>query len=305
MCLPYADVFTDDGMKPDLSRYEIGKIVYSGDQYPPNSLEQVGCYVVPHPFVPQSLDLLPEMPHLEVLQLLSSGVDHVLPRVPRHVVVCNAPDLHAQATAEVGLSLILASLNHVPSWVGAQRQRLWRDPGPRPRLVGKCVLLLGYGAVGRALEVMLGGFDVRLVRVARRSRPGVAGVDELMELLPNADIVVIAAPLTEQSRWLVGRTALARMRPGTLVVNISRGPVVDTDALVEQLGSGRLRAALDVTDPEPLPPDHPLWRCPGTLISPHVGGNTADFRQRAVRFIREQLRRFLVGEHLANVVRSR
>ncbi len=287
---------------PELADAGVEVALYSGEheQHPP--AEGVEFFVLPSRRLPATLGLLPGLPDLKVVQLLSSGADHVLAHVPTGVRVCNAPSLHAQATAEVGISLILASLNHVPAWVAAQHRGEWHDPGPRPMLSGKTVLLLGYGAVGEALATMLAGFGVRLLRVARRARPGIAPVSQFPDLLPDADVVVVAAALTDQTRGLVDDGVLRRMRDGALLVNLSRGQLVDTGALLSHLQSGRIRAALDVTDPEPLPPDHPLWTCPGVLISPHVGGRAADFRDRAVTFVRDQVRRYAAGSALWHVV---
>lgn len=279
------DRFPEEGVRPDS--------------------QQVRFVALPHPFIPESLDVLRELPDLKVVQLLSSGVDHVWRAVEPGVQLCNAPNLHAQATAEIGMSLMLAALNHVPNWVLSQRDRLWQMPTSRPRLAGKTVLIVGAGAVATALTRMLGGFGVELIKVARRARPGVEGVDRIRDLLPRADVVVVAAPLTIETRGLIGEEALRLMRDGTLVVNIARGPLVDTEALLRHVRAGRILAALDVTDPEPLPPDHELWTCPGVLISPHVGGDTADFRLRAVAFLQDQLERFAAGQPLLNVVKDR
>jgi phosphoglycerate dehydrogenase-like enzyme len=141
-----------------------------------------------------------------------------------------------------------------------------------------------------------------VLRVARRPRDGVADFDALPSLLGRADVVVLTVPLTDQTRSMVDGDFLARMRDGALLVNVARGAVVDTEALLAELTSGRLRAALDVTDPEPLPPGHPLWTAPGVLISPHVGGSTSAFLPRAMRLVRDQLERYAAGEPLANVV---
>ena len=175
------------------------------------------------------------------------------------------------------------------------------------------MLIVGYGAIGAALEARLTPFEVEVVRVARSARPGgqgpevtgpvVYGVAELPALLPDADVVVLLVPLTDATRGLVDADFLARMKPGALLVNVARGAVVDTDALLVALNEGRITAALDVTDPEPLPPDHPLWSAPGVLVSPHVGGASSAMWPRAYRVVREQLDRFAAGEPLANVVR--
>jgi phosphoglycerate dehydrogenase-like enzyme len=245
-----------------------------------------------------------KMPRLAVLQLLSSGYDHALPLIRDSVQVCNAPELHGAPAAETAMTLMLAALNQLPQCVTAQRSAEWCDPGPRPRLWGKRVVLLGYGAVGKALHRMLSGFDADVVPVALRERDGVVPVSRLLDHLTSADVLVVAVPMTPGTRGLIDGTVLRLMKPGALLVNVSRGPVVDTGALVEQLQSLRMAAALDVTDPEPLPPDHPLWDCPNVLITPHVGGNTTDFRARAADFIYGQVTRHLAGVALLNVVRA-
>jgi phosphoglycerate dehydrogenase-like enzyme len=170
------------------------------------------------------------------------------------------------------------------------------------------VLVIGYGSVGRAVVQRLLPFEVEVTAVASRAREGddlvaaVHGGDELPQLLPRHDVVIVIVPLSEATRGLVDATFLAAMPDGALLVNVARGPVVDTDALLAETSSGRLLAALDVTDPEPLPPDHPLWTSPGVLVSPHVGGATSAFRPRAVRLLRGQLRAYAAGEPLRNVV---
>jgi phosphoglycerate dehydrogenase-like enzyme len=171
-------------------------------------------------------------------------------------------------------------------------------------LTGKSVLLVGYGAIGQEIERMLAPFDVKLVLVARSARDGVHAVSELDSLLPQAEIVILILPSTAESHHLIGSRQLALMRQGALLVNAARGPVVDTDALVAALHSGRIRAALDVTDPEPLPEGHPLWSCPNLLITPHVAGSSPQFAPRAVHTAADELRRYINGEPLHNVVQA-
>jgi phosphoglycerate dehydrogenase-like enzyme len=212
--------------------------------------------------------------------------------------------VHDASTAELVVGLIIASLRRIPDFVRAQATGEWRY-GRYDALADKTVLIVGYGSVGEAIEQRLGGFEVDVLRVARSARSGeprVHGFDDLPRLLPQADVVVLVTPLTEQTRGLVDAAFLARMKPGALIVNAARGPVVVTDDLLAAVRSGRVRAALDVTDPEPLPADHPLWVEPNVLISPHVGGNTSAFLPRAHRLVAEQLQRFAAGQPLLNVM---
>ncbi len=244
-----------------------------------------------------------------MVQTLSTSIDHVEPGL-KHlrpgVRLCNARGVHETSTAELALTLILASLRGIPDFVRGQEREEWRS-GFRPALADKSVLIVGYGAIGAAVEDRLAPFELaRVTRVARSERTTGRGpvhpLTELPSLLPDADVVVLSTPLTEATRGLVNAGFLARMKDGALLVNVARGPVVDTKALLVELDSGRLTAALDVTDPEPLPKGHPLWHAPGVLISPHVGGPTSAFLPRVERLLGDQLKRFVNQEPLRNVV---
>jgi phosphoglycerate dehydrogenase-like enzyme len=241
------------------------------------------------------------MPRLRVVQLLTAGADAFVGRLPADVVLCDARGVHTSPTAEWVVAAVLAALHEFPRFVLAHREHRW-DRDITDELAGKRVLVVGSGDIGEAVARRLEPFDVAVTRVARRARPGVHAAAELPDLLPDADVVVLIVPLTAQTRGMVDAAFLGRMRDGALLVNAARGPVVDTDALVAELASGRLRAALDVTDPEPLPPDHPLWTVPGLLLTPHIGGAVPGFGRRAYALVRAQLARHASGEPLDNVV---
>ncbi|WP_079123668.1 2-hydroxyacid dehydrogenase [Streptomyces sp. NBRC 110611] len=283
----------------------------AGPDYPADPARCV-FYTVPYlKGTEAALRPLSRMSRVRVVQTLTAGVDDILPglsRMPSGARLCNARGLHDASTAELALTLILASLRDIPGFVRSQDAGEWRT-GFRPALADKSVLIVGYGSIGSAIEDRLTPFEcARVVRVARTARDAVRGpvhpISELSALLPAADVVVLATPLTEDTRDLVGRDFLARMKEGALLVNVARGAVVDTAALLAELESGRLRAALDVTDPEPLPAGHPLWHAPGVLITPHVGGPSSAFLPRAKRLLRDQLTLFAAGEPLRNVVAS-
>jgi phosphoglycerate dehydrogenase-like enzyme len=248
------------------------------------------------------------LPGLRVVQLLSAGYETVLPAIPAGVKLANAAGVHDASTAELAVTLTLSSLRGVPDFVKAQGRSQWLQAEVRDSLADKKVLIIGYGGIGVAIARRLSGFEVHLTAVASHARVGddlvssVHGVDELPALLPEHDVVILIVPLSPTTTALVDRKFLASMRPGALLVNVARGKVVDTDALVEAAASGRVRAALDVTDPEPLPGDHPLWHTPGVLISPHVGGVTTAFTPRAVSLLREQIAAFVGARPLRNVV---
>jgi phosphoglycerate dehydrogenase-like enzyme len=281
---------------------DLEMLTWTGSGWPPDdALRRVEFYVMPYTFEPITGEVIPHMPLLRVVQTLTAGVEHMTAFLREGVTLCNARGVHDASTAELAVALTLASLRGLPDFVRAQERADWVH-GERASLADKTVLIVGYGSVGAAVESRLRPFECDVLRVARRARDGVAGFENLFPLLTEADVVVLTVPLTDQTRGLVDAAFLARMRDGALLVNVSRGQVVDTDALLAELASRRLMAALDVTDPEPPPVGHPLWSAPGLLISPHVGGNTSAFRPRAVRLIVDQLRRFAAGEPLANVV---
>ena len=266
-------------------------------------------------------------PHLqcvEAVQGLWAGVDSLRPLIPSNVTLCSARGVHDAPTAEWAVMAVLAMQKYLPFYAELQRRADWagkekaediylmseggrRDPDC-PVLVedvaGKTLLIVGYGSIGAAVEARLAPFGCKILRVARQARDGVAAVSELDELLPKADIVVLTTPLTDATRGLIGATRIAAMKRGALLVNAGRGAVVDTEALVRALNEGSIRAALDVTDPEPLPPDHPLWRAPNLLITPHVATDTPRFTARAFAFAAEQAQRFARGEPLLNVIRG-
>lgn len=267
-------------------------------------------YVVPYM---KGMDIalrpLAAMTSVSVVQTLSAGIDHVAPglgSLPPGVRLCNAKGVHEASTAELTVGLVLASLRGIPGFVRGQDAEEWRS-GFYPALADKSVLIVGYGSIGAAIEDRLVPFEcARVARVARSARATERGpvhaLTDLPDLLPEADVVIVSTPLTDETKGLAGAEFLARMKDGALFVNVARGPVADTKALLAELESGRIKAALDVTDPEPLPPGHPLWHAPGVVISPHVGGSTSAFMPRAKRLLADQLTRYAAGDALRNVV---
>ncbi|MGY1622277.1 2-hydroxyacid dehydrogenase [Geodermatophilus sp. SYSU D00965] len=246
---------------------------------------------------------LAALPRLRLVQLLSAGAERFAGRLPEGVVLCNARGAHTPSTAEWVVTAILAAQRGIPEFVRAQDAGRWA-PRTHGSVVGARVLVVGAGDIGRTVGRVLAGFDAELTYVARTAREGVHGTDELPRLLPEADVVAVLVPVTEETTGLVDAAFLAAMRDGALLVNAARGVVVDTAALLAELRSGRLRAALDVTDPEPLPDGHPLWSAPGLLLTPHVAGNVPGTNERAAAAVTDQLARVLAGEPLVNVVAS-
>ena len=240
-----------------------------------------------------------------LVQSQSIGYDDIADALPPGHVFANAASVHETSTAELTLALVLAAQRGIPDFVRAASDGRWA-PARHESLADRRVLLLGYGGVGRAIEERLAPFEVDLTRVASHARDDAAGrihgIDELPQLLPVAEIVIVGVPLDDATTGLVGREFLAALPDGALVVNIARGRVADTDAIFAEATSGRLRFALDVTDPEPLPDGHPLFALPNVLISPHVGGASTAMMPRMARLLRRQIERMLRGEAPLNVV---
>jgi phosphoglycerate dehydrogenase-like enzyme len=275
--------------------------VWTGGRDLPDSADQVEYVVLPYGVKPEIVREIGTLPRLKTIQILFAGVDHILPYIPARITLCNARGAHTAATAEWTVGVIIASVRNLPRFALAQRDGRW-DYARSERVGGKHVLIVGYGDIGAAVERRLAGWDVTIDRVARHAREGVYPVGELPGLLNKADVVVILVPVTAETRQLVNKDFLRAMKDGALLVNAARGVVVDTDALLEALTSGRIRAALDVTDPEPLPEGHPLWQAPGLLLTPHVGGAIYDYRERAYQVVSEQLARLAAGQPLLNVI---
>ncbi|KOG47907.1 dihydrofolate reductase [Streptomyces virginiae] len=291
---------------PDCFRYRL----WDGEDAFPADPADCVFYVAPYMKSPEvTVRPLAAMAAVQVVQTLTAGIDHVLGGLGDlrpGVRLCNAAGVHTASTAELALALTLASLRGIPGMVRGQDREEWRS-GFYDALADKSVLIIGYGSIGSAIEDRLVAFECGPVaRVARTARTGPRGpvhaLADLPGLLPSADVVILVTPLTEATRGLVGADFLGRMKDGALLVNVSRGPVVDTKSLLAEVESGRLRAALDVTDPEPLPAGHPLWHAPNVLITPHVGGSSSAFEPRAKRLLARQLTRFAAGEPVEHLV---
>ncbi|MBU8898684.1 2-hydroxyacid dehydrogenase [Corallococcus sp. M34] len=270
------------------------------------ALGDIEAVVLPYIGAVKRLPALQRVPRLRLVHTLTTGYDGVLAAVGDDVTVVTASGVHAASTAELAIGLMLASLRGIDLAARDQPEGRWNHV-TRTSLADRKVLLVGVGGIGREIARRLAPFEVTLARVGTHARDDadghVHGVTELVALARDAEILVVITPLTESTRGLVDARVLAALPDGALVVNVARGPVVDTAALTAEVLKGRLRAALDVMEPEPLPPGHPLWTAPGVLITPHLGGDTSAFAPRAIRLLRAQLARLAAGQPLDNVVR--
>ncbi|RJQ74237.1 phosphoglycerate dehydrogenase [Pseudonocardiaceae bacterium YIM PH 21723] len=252
------------------------------------------------------MPFLAQLPTLRMVQLLSAGSDEYEPHVATDVLLCTARGAHARPVAEWILSAILAQLRQWPALVRAQDEHVWAHRKfALDTLADKKVLVLGAGAIGTAAADLVRAFGATATLVARSARPGVHAVSELHGLLGEHQVLIITAPLTPETERLVDASVLAALPDDALVVNAGRGRIVDTDALVAELQSGRIRAALDVTDPEPLPADHPLWALPEVILSPHSARTVPGTTALCYQVAGEQIRQFLSGQTPTNVVTVR
>lgn len=297
--LPTPDAREYVGELPD----DVEIVVWDGSSEPPAGAERIEMFVGRYNADPPDAATLAALPALRVVQLVSAGVEPWLPVVPEGVLLCNGRGVHGASTAELAVAGMLAMLRELPVFWAAQRAHRW-DQTDTEGLTGRRVLVLGAGDIGKRIAAVAAAFDADATLVARTTRDGVRAISEVPQLLPEHDVVVIAVPHTPQTHGLVDSRFLAAMADGALLVNIARGGIVDTDALVAELRAGRLRAFLDVTDPEPLPAGHPLWDTPNVMITPHVGGGTLGWQRRAYRLVRDQILRWIAGEELANQVRA-
>jgi phosphoglycerate dehydrogenase-like enzyme len=281
---------------------------------------------IPPPAAILGQRIWPHLRGVKIAQSMMAGTEWLTELVGPNVTVCNAQGAHSVSTAEWTVAAILASLKYLPLYLRLQRDSDWKSrstaskeyeaihaddrpqfpPILQEELSGKRVLIVGYGDIGKRIEKFLSPYDVEITRVARspRSAPEVHAVSELDRLIPAAEIIILILPLTPESHGLIGPQQIGLMQQGALLVNAARGPIIQTDSLVNALNDGKIRAALDVTDPEPLPPEHPLWKCPNLLITPHVAGSTPQFSPRAIKIAIDQIKRLMEGKPLLHVVQQ-
>ncbi|MEW2443694.1 2-hydroxyacid dehydrogenase [Micromonospora marina] len=276
----------------------------------PSDVADVEVVVLAPPYRERFAGLVTELASLRLVQTLNAGIDWV-PALPDGVLLCNGSGIHDGPVAEWVMAVVLAQQKRLPHYLTEQAEGRWDTSGnlafgsgePARDIDGSRVLVIGHGSIGARLERLLVAFGAHVEGVARHPRPGVHGPSETLRLLPDADVVVLLAPGTPESRHLVDAAFLAAMKPGALLVNAARGMLVDHAALLRAARERRVRAVLDSTDPEPLPDGHPLWSAPGVVITPHVAGSSAYWQQRAYALVGEQLRRLASGREPKNVRR--
>lgn len=270
----------------------------------PAPRERFDLVVAPYLSDPSVLSHLADV-EVGLAQSQSIGYDNIADHLPAGLRFANASGVHETSTAELAVTLALAAQREIPRFVRAQDRGSW-EQGFTASLADRRVTLLGFGGVGKAIAARLAGFEVHLRALATHARQEdgveVRAISDLHEVLAETDILIASLPGGDDTRHLIDDAALSALPDGALVVNVGRGALIDTGALVDHVSRGRLRTALDVTDPEPLPEGHPLWSLPGALIVPHVGGASTAMQPRAVRLLRTQIERMRAGEEPLNVV---
>jgi len=266
-----------------------------------SDLSEVTFYVPTYLGGRQALELTKKMPNLKVLQVPNAGYDDAMEFLRPGITLCNGRGIHDDSTAELAVGLTIASLRGFATFVRDQDKGEWVNKN-YDSINDRKIGIVGFGSIGTTIARMLSGFSVEIVAFTQSGRDNTIAITDLDKHLPSLDVVILILPLTKESKHLFDARRLALMKDGALLVNVARGPIVDTDALVKELNSGRIIAGLDVTDPEPLPKGHPLWSAKGVLISPHVGGNSSAFEKRARRLIESQLDLLAQGKPLNNVI---
>ncbi|WP_026922734.1 2-hydroxyacid dehydrogenase [Glycomyces arizonensis] len=293
--ISHADALPFLGALPDGVDVE----VWDGGEYPSDPADVE--FWVPPSLRQDPVEVVRAMPALRVVQLLSAGAEVWVPHVPDGVALCDNRGAHTEVTAEWVAAATLASVRELDFFARKQAEHEW-SPRLTGTLSGRTALIVGAGSIGESVARRFEACNVTVAKIARTARPGVGTLADLPELLPAADVVVIIVPLTPETEGMVDAGFLTRMKDGALLVNAARGKVVDTGALTAEVASGRLRCALDVTEPEPLPAEHPLWGLEGALITPHAGGAVEGLLERCYPPVGDQIRRLAAGEPLANVV---
>jgi phosphoglycerate dehydrogenase-like enzyme len=266
-----------------------------------SDLDAIEFYVPRYMGGPAAIAMIPEMKSLKVIQSPNAGVDDVLKIRPEGVTLCNAAGVHDASTAELAVALSIASRRGFAAFARDQVDQRWGHER-MSSLTDSNIAIVGYGNIGKTIAQMLGNFEVTITAFSKSGRDGALTLDHFDRLLPTFDVIILIVPLNDQTHHLMNATRLAAMKNGAALINVARGPVVDTDALIAELNSGRITAGLDVTDPEPLPAGHPLWSAKNVIITPHVGGDSAAFIPRGRKLVEEQLARYASGQPLLHIV---
>jgi phosphoglycerate dehydrogenase-like enzyme len=266
-----------------------------------SQLDEVEFYCPSYMGGVRTLEIIPKMKNIRTVHYSQAGYEDILKHIPEGVVLCNASGLHDVSTSELAIGLTIASRRGFAEFMDNQRKGIWHRTR-KPALADSHVGIVGYGHIGKRIASLLEMFETKVTAFTRSGSDGAHKITEFDEFLPDLDVIILILPLTKESQNFMNADRLKRMKDGATLINVARGAIVDTDALVAELHTGRITAGLDVTDPEPLPLGHPLWSAPNLIISPHVGGDSGAFDPRARKMVEEQLLRLSENRSLLNQI---
>ncbi len=266
-----------------------------------SDLSNITIYVQPYMTRNETLDPIHSMANLQLLQVPNAGYESAIPYMRDGMLLCNAKGVHNASTAELAVGMAIAVKRGFPDFIRLQDRAIWSHER-MGSLNDSNIGIIGAGSIGQTLVSYLKPYEVEITTFSRSGGAGSHTMDRLDELLPTFDIIFLILPLNDQSEHLFDARRLALLKDRAILVNVARGKIIDTNALVAELSTGRISAALDVTDPEPLPADHPLWGFKNVMITPHVGGDSAAFEKRGKRFIENQLQRIADGLEPLNII---
>jgi len=266
-----------------------------------SQLEDIEFYVPSYMGGVKTLEVMAKMKNLKTVHYSQAGYDDILPHVPDNVILCNASGLHDVSTAELAIGLTIASRRGFAQFMDNQKKGIWQRQR-KPALADSHVGVIGYGHIGKRIASLLEMFETKVTAFSRSGADGAVKISEFDNYLGDLDVIILILPLTKESKNFINADRIKKMKNGATLINLARGAIVDTDALVAELNTGRITAGLDVTDPEPLPEGHPLWSVPNLIITPHVGGDSAAFDPRARKMVQEQLRRIAEKKPLLNQI---
>ena len=286
----------------DLSIPQGMKLMQS-DGFIPSALQlaDIEFYVPSYMGDIKTLEVIAEMKNLKIVHYSQAGYDDILPHIPHNVILCNASGLHDVSTSELAIGLAIASRRGFTQFIDNQRKGLWHRQ-TKPTLADSHVGIVGYGHIGKRITLLLEKFETKVTPFSRSGNDGAVKISEFDNFLPDLDVIILILPLTHESKHFINADRIKKMKDGATLINVARGAIVDTNALIAELNTGRITAGLDVTDPEPLPEGHPLWSAPNLIITPHVGGDSAAFEPRARKMVEEQLNRLAQNKPLLNQI---
>ncbi len=288
--------WSDLAIPAGMTHLETDRFIPSASQ-----LDEIEFYAPSYMGGIKTIEIIPKMKKLKVVHYNQAGYEDILPHIPKGVTLCNGAGLHDVSTSELAIGLAIASRRGFAEFMDNQKQGIWKRTR-KPALADSHVGIVGFGHIGKRIATLLEMFETKVTAFTRSGSDGSVKISEFDEYLPKLDVIILILPLTAESKNFMSAARIKKMKDGATLINVARGAIVDTAALVAELHTGRITAGLDVTDPEPLPAGHPLWSAPNLIISPHVGGDSEAFDPRARKMVQEQLARLAENKPLLNQI---